>query len=222
MDWRLWPKTGLNATPKVKAFIIGYLLCGMILLTFSVFAFLKVTLYTPDMPVWSYLAAALPLCMGIQMAIGVGLLFLFIRKCHHCRSVLGQEISAALKKMSRGDLGWKVTLHRDAELSDVAQSATQASESLADMISKLQIQSQRLTEIEDYLVDSLEVSTIKNPYTLKALRKLKICTSRLNSNLQDFRVSAIANENDTIPRDIGVPEMTADDSPITEDIYAPR
>jgi len=35
-----------------------------------------------------------------------------------------------MEKMSRGDLGWKITLRRGNELAEIADSVTRASESL--------------------------------------------------------------------------------------------
>lgn len=132
-----------------------------------------------------------PLFLGITYLIGAGLVLLLNWKCSHCRSGPGKRITTALEKMSKGDLGWKITLRRGDELAGVADSVTRASESLADRISKMQIQTRQLTEVENYLIDTLDANGA-NPYTMKALRKLKICTSRLDSNMQDFQVSAIA------------------------------
>jgi methyl-accepting chemotaxis protein len=135
-----------------------------------------------------------PLFLGMAYLIGLGLISWLTWKCNYGRPGAGRRITTALQKMSQGDLGWKITLRRGDELADVADSVTQASASLADRIVKLQMQTRQLTEIENYLIDSVDTHHI-DPYTLKALRKLKICTSRLNADMEDFQISAIATDS---------------------------
>lgn len=133
--------------------------------------------------------------LAFMLLAGVGLTILLMQKCRRCHLGPGQRIMTALDKMGKGDLGWKITLRRSDGLSGVAASITKASESLADRIGKLQIQARQLIEVENFLIDSMETERIYNPYTLKALRKLKICTSRLSANIEDFQVSTAAAGN---------------------------
>jgi len=142
----------------------------------------------------SFFAAAwefAPLALALMLIPAAGFIFLFIWKCRNCRMGPGKRIATALQKMSRGDLGWKITLRRGDGMAEVAASVTHASESLADRINKLSIQVRQLTEIENFLIDSLETEQIYNPYTMKALRKLKICTNRLNAGINDFHISSM-------------------------------
>ena len=139
-----------------------------------------------------FLAIYLLAVLALMLIPGMGLIFLLTRQCRHCRLGPGRRIMTALDKMSKGDLGWKITLRRSDGLSEVAASITKASESLADRIGKLQIQARQLIEVENFLIDSMETERIYNPYTLKALRKLKICTSRLIANIEDFQVSTVS------------------------------
>jgi len=143
-----------------------------------------------DTPLGRWLFHA-PLVLSLAAIPGVALVFLLIRKCRRCQTDAGKRIAGALEKMGRGELGWKITLRRNEELVDVAESLTRASESLADRIGKLQIQARQLTEVESFLIDSIEADRLNNQYTLKALRKLKICTSRLNADMDDFHVSTV-------------------------------
>jgi methyl-accepting chemotaxis protein len=133
--------------------------------------------------------------LAFMLLAGAGLTILLMQKCRRCHLGPGQRIMTALDKMGKGDLGWKITLRRSDGLSEVAASITKASESLADRIGKLQIQARQLIEVENFLIDSMETERIYNPYTLKALRKLKICTSRLSANIEDFQVSTAAAGN---------------------------
>lgn len=113
----------------------------------------------------------------------------------------GKRIATALQKMSKGDLGWKITLRRGDGMAEVAASVTHASESLADRINKIAVQVRHLAEIENFLIDTLEMEQIYNPYTVKALRKLKICTNRLNSSINDFHISSmVTSDRVTISR----------------------
>ncbi len=173
------------------AFVV-YISLASVLVVATMFQFFATVLSShSNNPVLNYLAPVLA-CM---LAAGTGLTVLVMRKCRHCQSGPGKRIATALDKMSKGDLGWKITLRRSDNLSEVAMSVTRASESLADRIGKLQIQARQLVEIENFLIDSMETERIYNPYTMKALRKLKICTSRLSANIEDFQVSASASGN---------------------------
>lgn len=141
-------------------------------------------------------AGIYPIAAGIILLAGSILLILTIRKCTHCVLGPGKRLSTAINKMSKGDFGWKLTLRRGDELAEVADSVTQASQSLADRIGKLQSGMKGLTEIEEYLIDSVGSTQDLNPYVIKALRKMKICTSRLNADLDEFQISM--NENNLI------------------------
>lgn len=201
----MWPFKNLESGRSLKATVATYLAVSLILLTFTTIAYFAGDIPKADTS-GSFFAAVhehAPLFLGAALLVGLGLIALMVWKCSLCRSGPGRRITTALQKMSKGDLGWKITLRRGDELADVAESVTRASESLADRISKLQLQTKQLTEIENYLIDSIESDGITNPYTMKALRKLKICTNRLNSSMEDFQVSAI-----TTTTSIGGPEKT--------------
>jgi methyl-accepting chemotaxis protein len=131
----------------------------------------------------------LPLILAGMNIFGVGFMILLLRKCRCCRSGPARRITAAMEKMSKGDLGWKITLRKGDELASVADSVTNASRSLADRIGKLQSNTRELSALEEFLQDSIESDHTFNPHTLKALRKLKICTTRLKTEVEDFQVS---------------------------------
>jgi len=193
MRRQMWPFKNLDSSRLLRHSVIGYLIGSVILLGltiviyFAIGSSLDISQSFPA-SVWRHA----PLILGAAHLVGIGLMIVLIRKCHHCRLGPGQRITTALKKMCRGDLGWKITLRRGDELADVAESVTRASESLADRINKLQIQTRQLLEIENYLIDSVGTERVSSPYTIKALRKLKICTSRLNSHMEDFQISTVA------------------------------
>jgi methyl-accepting chemotaxis protein len=176
---------------------IVYLSLSPILLSFTTIAYLNTERVAPEVSnsIFAFAISHMPLIIGVAYLAGLGLVVTLNWKCQRCRLGPGLRITTALKKMSRGDLGWRITLRRGDELADVAASVSRASESLADRIGKLQIQARQLTEVENYLIDSMGADRISNPYTIKALRKLKICTSRLNSSIEDFQISAIPADN---------------------------
>jgi len=177
----------LGSGPAIKIAVIVYASLASILIAATMFQFIATALSShSNNPTLNYLAPVLA-CM---LSVGTGMTILIMRKCRHCQSGPGKRITTALEKMGKGDLGWKITLRRHDNLSEVAMSVTRASESLADRIGKLQIQARQLIEVENFLIDSMEMERIYNPYTMKALRKLKICTNRLNANIEDFQVSA--------------------------------
>jgi methyl-accepting chemotaxis protein len=117
------------------------------------------------------------------------LLIVLRRKCQSCQQQAGKQIVTALDKMSKGDLDWKLTLHRNTELAEVADSVNKAQELLTQRISSLQLKTREISEVEDFLFDSIQCDKSFRPHTLKALRKLKICLSRLKLDVDDFELS---------------------------------
>ena len=97
-----------------------------------------------------------------------------------------------MEKMGQGDLGWKIVLRRSDEMADVAQSISSASQSLAERIGRIKTRTRELTEVEDFLLDSIGSERPINNYTMNALRQLKICTSRLSADIDGFQLSSIA------------------------------
>ncbi len=131
------------------------------------------------------------LAMVITHIIGICLLLYAVGKCHNCISGPVRRVIDAMGKMSRGDLGWKITLRKNDELSEMAASITNASCSLAERIGRLQTQARELNEVEDYIIDAVSVDRTDNRHLIKGLRKLKITTSRLNSDIDSFQISAV-------------------------------
>lgn len=127
---------------------------------------------------------------------GLGIILLLLRKCRKCKAGPAQTILNAMNKMKQGDLGWKITLPGESELSHVADSASIASLSLAEKIGKLQTQTEELVEIERYLIDCIECSSSVDPHTLTALRSMRICTNRLKSGISDFNLSSLPSAAD--------------------------
>lgn len=142
---------------------------------------------TPVNTLFSYIS----LSIIILQFLGIGLLIFSACKCHNCVSGPVHRVIDAMGKMSRGDLGWKITLRKHDELSEMAASITKASCSLAERIGRLQTQARELTEVEDFILDAFEADRTKNPHILKGLRKLKITTSRLNSDIDSFQISSV-------------------------------
>lgn len=151
------------------------------------------------MPAW-----AIPATWVTQL-VGVVVVSALLRQCAGCRQGPAKRITTAMEKMGKGDLGWKITLRRGDELAEIADSVTRASESLAERIGRLQTQTRQLTEVENYLIDSIEADRVGNPNTLKTLRRLKICTHRLCSDMEDFQVSAAPNISQGMPAGVDEP-----------------
>jgi methyl-accepting chemotaxis protein len=131
----------------------------------------------------------LPLILAAMNLVGLGLLVLLLKKCRSCQSGPARRITAAMEKMSQGDVGWKITLRKGDELASVADSVSNASRSLADRIVRLQSDTRELSDLEEYVQDSIESDCGCNRQTLQALRRLKICTTRLKTEVDDFQVS---------------------------------
>lgn len=179
--------------PALKVAIVAYLAASpALIILVSIVYFGTPTDSPAPTSVFAFTLAHAPVILGATQLLGIALIIILTRKCRDCRVGQGQRITSALDKMGKGDLGWKVTLRRGDELAEVAESVTRASESLADRIGKLQLQTRQLTEVESFLLDSLDADRAYNPYTIKALRKLKICTSRLHSGMEDFQISSMA------------------------------
>jgi len=123
------------------------------------------------------------------IALSLPLTALMVRKCHFCRSQGADKINAVLKEMELGHLGWKLTLSRGQELEELAQSVSSVNTKFAERLEKIHDRSQDLFEIEDYLVDAIKSDGRMRPATMKALRKLKIYTSRLKADIEDFDIT---------------------------------
>jgi len=191
----VWPFNNLESGRVLRNGALIYLAVSPVLLSLALIAYFSFDRPTANVAgsFWAAMHEHAPLFLGLSCLLGMVLIGLLTWKCRYCRSGAGRRITTALEKMSRGDLGWKITLRRGDELAGMADSISRASESLADRIGKLQLQARQLTEIENYLIDSVDAAHIGNPYTLKALRKLKICTSRLNANIDDFHLSTVSS-----------------------------
>ena len=131
----------------------------------------------------------LPLMLAGMNLFGLGLMVLLLRKCRYCQSGPARRIAAAMEKLSKGDVGWKITLRKGDELAPVADSVSNASRSLADRIVRLQSNTRELSDLEEYVQDSIESDQGYNRQTLQALRRLRICTTRLKTEVEDFQVS---------------------------------
>jgi len=190
---RMRPLSWLESSQSLKTSAAIYIIVSLIVSVVSIIAFLKFdtsTLNTQGSQLRAFLVYT-PLVLLSLHILGIGLIFLLARRCHRCASGPMKRISAAMEKMGKGDLGWKITLRRKDELADVAASITDASQSLARRINRIQIRTRQLSEVEDYIIDTLSSTAPLNPYMLKALRKLKITTSRLNSDIDEFQVSVM-------------------------------
>lgn len=136
--------------------------------------------------------AILPPILWVLNLFGLGLIFILIRKCRRCRDGQARRIAVALDKMGKGDLGWKLTLRRGDELAPVADSISHASQSLADRVVRLLADTRELSDIENFLIDSIQGQHRPDPHTMKALRRLQICTSRLQAEMDDFHMPSIS------------------------------
>ena len=187
---RLLENLGTGRTFKIAAVIylvINFLILISVLVTFT--GTEKITGVDPRTSAGGPATWPIPAAWVTQF-IGLVVILVLLRRCNRCQEGLSRHITTAMEKMSRGDLGWKITLRRGNELAEIADSVTRASESLAERIGRLKTQTRQLTEVGNYLIDSVEADRIGNPNTLKALRRLKICTNRLCSNVEDFQISA--------------------------------
>jgi methyl-accepting chemotaxis protein len=190
---RLTLHENLESGPQIRIGALVYLILSLLTASAFCWAWFNADhtskMNSPTMT--HFLVAVLPFVLAALNLLGAGLLVLLLRKCRCCRSGPGRRISAAVEKMSKGDLGWKITLRKGDDLAPIAESVTNASRTLADRIGKLQCNTRELTALEEYLQDSIESDRTFNPHTLKALRKLKICTTRLKTEVEDFQVSMV-------------------------------
>lgn len=193
MDRRMRPFDRLEMSRFVKIGATIYLSISLIILSMAVYMYpqLRIPLADSSFGGPGTMASVMPLVLWAFYFLGLGFIGLLIRKCHRCRPGQGERIAAALDKMGKGDLGWKITLRRGDELAEVADSISRASQSLADRVAGLKSKAEELSGVEEFLLDSIDANEAINPYTLKALRKLKICTNRLISDMDDFQVSTV-------------------------------
>jgi methyl-accepting chemotaxis protein len=190
---RIRPFANLESGQALKAGVVIYLSISVVSLVAAATIYLNLTMISDQNSNSLFISVLefLPPALWILHLPGLGIIFLLARKCHHCRLGAGKRISSALDKLGRGDLGWRITLRRGDELADLADYVTRASQSLADRIGKIQAQTRELAEVEDYLLETLEGDSAFKPYTIKALRKLKITINRLKSDVEDFQVSSL-------------------------------
>lgn len=133
--------------------------------------------------------ALFPVVWIMQMGGLIALGYILYRR-HKAQAGPLRRIAAALDKMSKGDLGWKITLRQGDALVEMADSVTHASQTLAQRIGRMQGEIHELSEVENYLIDALDTASHDHPSTMKALRKLKICTCRLQADLDEFHLSS--------------------------------
>lgn len=192
---RLTLHENLESGPQIRIGVLAYLIVAVV--TTSVFCWARIEIgplpQEESRSLVGLLAANLPFVLAGFNLLGAGFLVLLLRKCRSCRRGPGRRISDAMEKMSKGDLGWKITLRKGDELAPIADSVTHASRILADRIGRLQGNARELTALEEYLQDSIESDRALNPHTLKALRKLKICTTRLKTEVEDFQISMVSS-----------------------------
>ena len=188
---RMRPFAVVDSGQWLKTGSIVYISVSILLLIISAVFFLNADTTSPNQSgsFFSFIAAALPIALWSVCLMGPILLFLTMGKCLGCILGPGKRLTSAMEKMSRGDLGWRLTLRRGDEMSEVAESVSRASQSLAERIGKMQSEIKGIKEVEEYLIDSISGSRNSNPYFIKALRKLKISTSRLNADINEFQLS---------------------------------
>lgn len=184
----------MESTPYIRIGALVYLFFSLVTTVTMSLIWLSAD-HTGDFAVVSWMrhltTAVPPLAIGLNLLAGAFIAVLLC-KCRRCQSGPGQRIAAAMEKMGKGDVGWKIVLRKGDELAPVANSVSRASQSLADRIVRLQSETRQLAEIEDLLQDSLAGNRTVSPHTLKALRRLKICTSRIKAEMEDFQVSVLS------------------------------
>ena len=198
MEYRRgWMPAKLQAAEVLKIGTIAYLSLSLVILVLSVAFYLKNDFGLVESsnallpPVTSWLP---PVLWALNL-LGFGLIFVLLKKCRHCQSGPAKRISVALDKMGKGDLGWKLILRQGDELAPLADSISHASQALADRVVRLQADTRELSEIENFLIDSIQGQYRPAPHTMKALRRLQICTSRLQSEMDDFQIPAAPNSS---------------------------
>lgn len=198
---RTRPFAEMETKQWLKTASVIYMSLSLIILTFAAVIYIYTDSTSPVQPgsFFSIVSAILPVMLWIGYLAGLGFLFMTMRKCVGCILGPGKRLTSAMEKMSRGDLGWKLTLRRGDEMSEVADSVSKASQALAERIAKMQSEIKGIAEVEEYLIDSIAATRKPNPFLLKALRKLKIGTNRLKSDINDFQVSATETSTPGIP-----------------------
>lgn len=193
LNRRMRPFTILESPGAIRVITTIYLSAGVILLA-SVIYFSSISesiatigsSFLPSLVLKYFLPV-----LAIAYLSGLLTIYLLKRKCLRCVNICGQRITTAMEKMSKGDLGWKIVLRHGDEMADVAQSISSASQSLAERIGRIKVRTRELTEVEDFLLDSIGSDRSVNNYTMNALRQLKICTSRLSADIDGFQLSLI-------------------------------
>ncbi|MCP4569503.1 MAG: hypothetical protein GY841_18155 [FCB group bacterium] len=189
----------LDMSHAVKLGAVLYLSINLVVILAAIitYSYIQINPPTGSGSVLKSSVDFMPVVIWMGNIIGMGLIYLLIRHCRQCRSGQGRRISTALDKLSHGDLGWKITLRRGDELAEVADSVTLASKSLGERVAGLQAKAKELAGVEEYLLDSIDTGGGIDPYTLKALRKMKICTSRLLADMEEFQVSSLSSRPPT-------------------------
>ena len=199
MIWhRMRLLANLDPNQLFKAATLFFISSNIIMLLFiAIFYFAPDNSILPiDKEITSLAAHLLPAILWFCNAICAVLLAFMWRKCHNCRNRFGRQIINALEKMGKGELGWKITLRRGNELSEVANSVSDAHKRLAQRIAEIQTKTREISEAEDFLFDSLGLNRSLRPQTLNALRKLKIGLNRLKSDIDRFHLSLLPEEKE--------------------------
>jgi len=98
----------------------------------------------------------------------------------------GDDLKRSIKMLGEGRLDEPLNLDREELFVDIAESVNMAGEQLSDKLQSIVRNTNRLSQVEEELSSLFRPRNAADKYTRDLVCRLKICTSRLKNDLNDF------------------------------------
>ncbi len=99
---------------------------------------------------------------------------------------LREDINRKIRMIGEGRLDKPLEISREGMFVDIADSVNVANEKLTDRLQSIIQNTNRLSQVEEELSSLFRPRNASDKYTRDLVCKLKICTSRLKNDLEDF------------------------------------
>ena len=124
--------------------------------------------------------------LGLAIAAGLGIMVYPVLIIARRFNRLRDDINQRIRKIGEGRLDEPLEISREEMFVDIADSVNVASEKLSDRLQSIIRNTNRLSQVEEELSSLFRPRNASDKYTRDLVCRLKICTSRLKNDLDDF------------------------------------